>query len=163
MSAAPRLDHLNVVVSDMAESTRFYQLLFNMSVVLECELSGAWFEAVTGYLGARACCVILSGADPGFRVELLHYLTPPGQTEPATSCLATQGLRHFAVRVADIDAALALARSLGYAEGVEWVLVPLSILPAGKRMAYIRDPDGVVLELADYCGMPQAAEGKQHE
>ncbi len=158
MTILPRFDHLNIVVSDMAESTRFYRALFGMSVALDCDLSGPWFEAVTGYPGARARCVILGAADPGFRIELLRYLSPPGRTEPATRRLVTEGLRHFAVRVADIDAALALARSLGYAEGVEPVQVPLSILPAGKRMAYISDPDGVVLELAEYGRCRTAAE-----
>ena len=160
MTTPPRLDHLNIVVAGMAESVRFYRTLFGMSVVLDCELSGDWFEAVTGLPGARAHCVILGGAEPGFRVELLRYLEPPGRAEPATGALATHGLRHFAVRVDDIDAALALARSLGYARGVQPVQVPFSILPAGKRMAYLRDPDGVVLELAEYgrCVAPPEGE-----
>ena len=162
MTEPPRFDHLNIVVADMAESVRFYRTLFGMGVALDCELDGRWFETVTGFAGGRAHCVILKGADPGFRIELLRYLSPPGGAEPATRALATQGLRHFAVRVADIDAALALARSLGYAEGVEPVQVPLSILPAGKRMAYIRDPDGVVLELAEYGRRQAPPQGEPH-
>jgi len=160
MTTPPHLDHLNIVVAEMAESVRFYRTLFGLAVALDCELSGEWFEAVTGLAGARAHCVILAGADSGLRIELLRYLEPPGRAEPATAALATQGLRHFAVRVADIDAALALARSLGYARGVEPVRVPFSILPAGKRMAYLRDPDGVVVELAEYgrCRAPSEGE-----
>ena len=160
MTVLPRFDHLNIVVADMAESVRFYRALFGMSVALDCELEGAWFEAVTGFPGARARCVILRGAEPGFRIELLRYFEPPGRADPATRALDTHGLRHFAVRVEDIDAALALARSLGYARGVEPVRVPFSILPAGKRMAYLRDPDGVVLELAEYgrCRAPSKGE-----
>ena len=162
MTPQPRLDHLNIVVADMAASVGFYRTLFEMTVALDCELAGGWFEAVTGLVGARAHCVILAGADPGFRVELLRYLSPPGRAEPATAARATQGLRHFAGRVADIDAALALARSLGYAHGVEPVQVPFSILPTGKRMAYLRDPDGVVLELAEYGRSRAPAEGESH-
>ena len=162
MTTLPCLDHLNIVVADIAESVRFYRTLFGMTVVLDCELEGGWFEAVTGLAGARARCVILSGAGAGFRIELLRYLSPPGGAEPATRALATQGLRHFAVRVADLDAALALARSLGYAEGVEPVQVPLAILPASKRMAYLHDPDGVVLELAEYGRSRIPPEGMSH-
>ena len=162
MISCPSFDHLNIVVADIAESARFYQTLFGMSVTLDCELSGDWFEAVTGFSGARAHCVILRAGEGGFRIELLRYLAPPGRAEPATGALTTQGLRHFAVRVADIDAALALARSLGYAAGVEPVQVPASILPTGKRMAYLRDPDGVVLELAEYGRWPGASEGERH-
>ena len=160
-AAPPGLDHLNIVVADLAESVRFYRTLFGMTAVLDCELAGGWFEAVTGCPGARARCVILRGADPGLRLELLAYEAPPGRAEPATRALSTHGLRHFAVRVADIDAALALARSLGYAEGVEPVQVPYSILPTGKRMAYLRDPDGVVVELAEYGRCPSPADGNR--
>ena len=145
----PRLDHLNIVVADMAASVRFYRTLFDMTVALDCELSGPWFEAVTGLPGAVAHCVILAGGED-FRIELLRYREPAGEAVPATARLTSQGLRHFAVRVADIESSLARARALGFAEGVEPVQVPVSILPAGKRMAYLRDPDGVVVELAEY-------------
>lgn len=148
----PRLDHLNIVVADMAASVRFYQALFDMTVTLDDELSGPWFEAVTGLPGAVAHCVILAGAADGFRIELLRYREPPGRALEGSAALTSQGLRHFAVRVADIEASLARARALGFAEGVEPVQVPFSILPAGKRMAYLRDPDGVVVELAEYGG-----------
>ncbi|MEI8393226.1 MAG: VOC family protein [Rhodospirillaceae bacterium] len=147
---SPRLDHLNIVVADMAASANFYRTLFDMTVALDSELRGPWFESVTGLPGAVAHCVILRGADPGFRIELLKYREPAGTPEPATSRLPTEGLRHFAVRIADIDSTLARARSLGYAEGIEPVQVPFEILPAGKRMVYLRDPDGVVVELAEY-------------
>ena len=146
----PRFDHLNIVVADMAASRRFYQTLFDLTVVLDCTLSGPWFEAVTGLPGAVAHCVILCGADPGFRIELLCYRQPFGEAVPATARLTTRGLRHFAVRVADIGQSLALARDMGFALGVEPVQVPFEILPAGKRMAYLHDPDGVVVELAEY-------------
>ncbi len=147
---APRFDHLNIVVADLAVSIDFYRTLFGMAVTLECRLSGPWFETVTGLPGAVADCVILADAESGLRIELLRYLTPPGEPCPATRRLTTQGLRHLAVRVDDIEPVLARARGLGYAQGVTPVKVPLSILPAGKRMAYLSDPDGVVLELADY-------------
>ena len=141
----PRLDHLNIVVSDLVESVRFYRTLFGMTVVLDRKLAGGWFETVTGCPGGRARCVILNSADSGLRIELLAYEEPPGRAEPATRALSTHGLRHFAVRVADIDAALALARSLGYAE------------------AYLHDPDGVVVELAEYGRCPPPADGNGAE
>ncbi|CAA7624194.1 hypothetical protein MTBUT4_570006 [Magnetospirillum sp. UT-4] len=32
-------------------------------------------------------------------------------------------------------------------------------MPVGKRMACVRDPDGVVVELAEYGGVPKFAGG----
>ncbi len=146
----PHFDHVNIVVSDMPRSVHFYRTLFGMTVRLDCELEGTWFEAVTGLPGAVAHCVILCSTDEAFRIELLRYTTPAGKASPGTSELTTEGLRHFAVRVDDLALHLSRARAIGYGLNVEPVSVPFSILPAGKRMAYIRDPDGAVIELAEY-------------
>jgi len=154
-----RLDHLNIVVADMAASVRFYRELFGLSVALDDALSGEWFEAVTGIPGAVAHCVILKGQSDGFRIELLRFIRPlrlAGEPAPTVGDQpSTLGLRHFAVRVADLDACLARALALG-ATGVTPVMppvvvnVPRALLPAGKRMCYLRDPDGVLVELAEY-------------
>jgi catechol 2,3-dioxygenase-like lactoylglutathione lyase family enzyme len=149
----PRFDHLNLVVADLDRVRDFYSRVFDLTTTLDLELSGPWFEGVTGLPGAVAQCVILTGRDdPGFRIELLHYRRPapaaPGGGTPPPPSAA--GLRHFAVRVACLDACLTRARSLG-AEPVGAVVeVPRSILPGGKRMVYLRDPEGVMVELAEY-------------
>lgn len=142
-------DHINVVVADIELSRRFYCTLFDMEAVLEAELDGAWFERVTGLLGARARCVVLKAREGDLRIELLEYLRPASYPIPAPAGPSTLGLRHFAVRVGDIAHHLAIAARFVDA-GVEVVEVPRHILANGKRMCYLTDPDGAMIELAEY-------------
>lgn len=139
------LDHVNVVVADMERSIAFYRTLLNLAVVMDRVLDGDWFERLTGIAGARARCVILDAPDGGCRIELLAY---EGRAAPALSANSrpdTGGLRHVAVRVACLDTALAALPATA-----EIIEVPRDIVKSGKRMAYVRDPDGAIVELAEY-------------
>jgi catechol 2,3-dioxygenase-like lactoylglutathione lyase family enzyme len=144
-----KLDHVNVVVSDMERSIAFYCRLLGMTVLMDRMLEGLWFEEVTGRPNARARCVILEGPGGGCRIELLAYDGGDGRPLPVNSLPATVGLRHFAVRVDDIEACLATQD-----EPPLIIAVPREIVPVGKRMAYVRDPDGAIVELAEYGGTP---------
>lgn len=145
----PQLDHVNVVVSDPERAITFYSHLLGLSVIMDRMLEGAWFQEVTGITGARARCIILEAPGGGCRVELLAFEGSDGVHIPANSLPATLGLRHFAVRVDNIEACLATLP-----EPPLIIAVPRDIVPAGKRMAYVRDPDGVMVELAEYGGTP---------
>ncbi|ARJ67689.1 lactoylglutathione lyase [Magnetospirillum sp. ME-1] len=139
-------DHVNVVVTDMERSIRFYATLLGLGIVMDRPLEGEWFERVTGLEDARARCVILAAPDGSCRVELLQFESP----ETAQAALpSTPGLRHVALRVADLDHCLAvLAERFGQtATAVE---VPKDIVRGGKRMCYVRDPDGAIIELCQY-------------
>lgn len=145
----PHLDHVNVVVSDVDRSVAFYGRLLGVSVVMDRVLEGAWFESVTGRPGARARCVILDVPGGGCRIELLAFDGPADGPLASNTLPATIGLRHFAVRVDDIEACLATL------DDPPLILtVPREIVPVGKRMAYVRDPDGAIVELAEYGGVP---------
>lgn len=143
------LDHVNVVVGEPERSIAFYGRLLGLSVIMDRMLDGLWFEEVTGIAGARARCVILDAPGGGCRVELLAYCDADGAPLPANSRPSTVGLRHFAVRVANIEACLATLD-----EPPLIIAVPRDIVPLGKRMAYVRDPDGAIVELAEYGGTP---------
>lgn len=144
-----RLDHVNVVVSDAERSIAFYSRLLGLSVIMDRMLEGPWFEAVTGVTGARARCIILDAPGGGCRIELLAF-DPTGAGPLGPNALPTTlGLRHVAVRVDDIDACLATL-----ADPPPIIAVPRDIVPVGKRMAYVRDPDGAIVELAEYGGEP---------
>lgn len=144
-----RLDHVNVVVSDIDRSVAFYGHLLGLTVMMDRMLEGPWFEDVTGISGARARCVILGAPGGHCRVELLRYEGADGAALPANSHVATPGLRHFAVRVDNIEACLSTLD-----EPPLIIAVPTDIVPVGKRMAYVRDPDGAIVELAEYGGTP---------
>jgi catechol 2,3-dioxygenase-like lactoylglutathione lyase family enzyme len=148
-AAPPRLDHANIVVADMDRSLAFYRDGLGLEVILDRLLDGGWFERLTRIPGARARCVILDAPGGGCRIELLAY--EDGRAAESTlSHPATQGLRHLAIRVEDLDERLERLRILSRTEA-EIVDVPRDIVARGKRMAYIHDPDGVLVELCAYA------------
>ena len=144
-----RLDHVNVVVSDMARSMDFYAAILGLRLVMDRELSGEWFERVTGMVMARARCVIMDAPDGSCRIELLEFAQVDRAALEAAGRPATTGLRHFAVRVEDLDACLEVLRHR-FGQTAEPVQVPSHIVKGGKRMCYIHDPDGAIVELCEY-------------
>lgn len=148
-----KLDHFNIVTRDMARAVAFYRDLLGFEQTFETTLHGAWIERVTGFCGARAHCVFLQLPGVDVRLELLQYLAPVGAELPENTLPNTLGLRHLAFETSDLDA---LSKKLQGA-GIEFVSEPVEVpFPVGprklkKRLCYFRDPDGVLLELAEYA------------
>jgi glyoxylase I family protein len=147
------LNHLNIVVSDMEQSLAFYVGVLNMRVTFEILLEGAWIETVVGLSGARAKCVFIvpdGGATGGGRLELLQYLTPEGQPISQNSLANTIGLRHFALEVDDIEVWYEKLIKAGVTFVSAPVSVPFQLGGMQKRLCYLHDPDGVIVEICDY-------------
>jgi catechol 2,3-dioxygenase-like lactoylglutathione lyase family enzyme len=148
-----RVNHLNIVVADMETSLAFYVGVLGMRVTFEVELNGSWIETVTGLPGASARCVFCAPSGGGTRFELLQYHIPEGATLPANSLANTVGLRHFALEVKDLDDWYTRLHALGVAFIAPPVAVPFTIVDGQrKRLCYLRDPDGVIVELCEMVG-----------
>ena len=146
-----RVNHVNIVVSDMERSLAFYVGLLGMRVTFEVDLEGAWIETVTGLPGVSARCVFCQPPEGGARFEMLEYRSPPGAAPPENASPNTTGLRHVAFEVDDLDAWHARLRESGVAFVSAPVTVPFGVAGAiRKRLCYLRDPDGVLVEIADY-------------
>jgi len=146
---APSFDHINVVVSDMPRAQAFYAVLLDLAPVMDRELSGPWFEGLTGLAGARARCLILDRPEGGMRIELLEFAGNDGTALEALRRPATIGLRHFALRVIDLDHRLDILRRR-FGQNLVPIQVPIDIVQGGKRMCYCHDPDGTIIELCEY-------------
>jgi catechol 2,3-dioxygenase-like lactoylglutathione lyase family enzyme len=145
-----RLDHVNIVVSDMERAERFYGGLLGLRRGFERLLEGEWIERVTGLAGARAHCVFYE-PEFGGRVELLQYLSPTGKPLPPNRLPYTPGLRHVAFEVHDLDALCDRLQEAGVQLISPPIEVPFRVADAGrKRLCYFHDPDGVLLEVAEY-------------
>lgn len=145
-----RVNHVNVVVSDMAHSLAFYVGLLGMRVTFEADLTGEWIETVSGLPGVSARCVFCQPPGGGTRFELLQYRTPPGVTLPETSLANTLGLRHVALEVDDLDALYVRLAEAGVPFVSPPIPVPFSVVGVRKRLCYLRDPDGALVEIAEY-------------
>ena len=105
------VDHLNVVVADLARSVRFYTEVLGFRRTADVTMEGEWIEAIVGLRGVRGLVTFVEPPGGGPRIELLQYVAPVGETLPANSRANTLGLRHLAFRVRDIGAMAARLRA----------------------------------------------------
>lgn len=146
-----KIDHINIVTSSIEKSVAFYSAVLGMTQTFEATLEGDWIEAVTGLENLSARCVFLEFPDCDVRLELLEYSTPRGEIVDINSLSNTIGLRHFAFETDDMDALVAKLQ----AANVHFVSPPVTVpFPVGnrgtKRLCYFHDPDGTLLEVAEY-------------
>lgn len=147
------IDHLNIVVTDLERSLRFYCDRLGFKKTKEAYLEGEWIDRIVGLNGvkARAAFIVAPAGEP--RIELLEYATPKGGLSAENSRSNTIGLRHIALRVDDMAAMVARLRAAGVHVFSDPVRVPAGVVQhdAGeKTLVYFLDPDGVILELAEY-------------
>jgi len=139
------MDHVGVVVSDIAAAAEFFTAL---GLVLDGEatVDGDWVDRVVGLKGVRSQIAMLRTPDGHGCVELAHFLSPSAVgdgPEPSNRL----GIRHLTFAVEDLDAVLERLRPLG-GELVGTVETYEDIY----RLCYVRGPDGIILELAERIG-----------
>lgn len=139
-----RMDHINIVVSNLERSKEFFGLLGFLEGI-RSELDGVFMEQVTGIRGARGRFVAMHHPGSGVSVELLQFdASPP----PAADLgLADRiGFRHLAFAVTDIEATVRRLQD----SGIEFLSPIQTWEKTGKKLVYFRGPDGILLELAEY-------------
>ncbi len=147
------IDHINIVVSDLDRSVRFYTELLGFLILRQAHLQGAWIEKIVGLKNVSADVVYIIAPAGEPRIELLQYKAPAGMIVAENSLANTTGLRHIALRVDDIHALSKKLKQAGIRLLSEPVTVPSDAVrhDAGqKTLLYFTDPDGVILELAEY-------------
>jgi catechol 2,3-dioxygenase-like lactoylglutathione lyase family enzyme len=155
-----RVNHLNIVVKDMERSLAFYVGLLGMRVTFETELVGEWIDRVVGLPGVHARCVFVQPDGGGCRLELLQYSLPAGAECPANSIANTPGLRHFALDVDHLDATFQRLTAVGVTALSPPVTVPFRLIDGiQKRLCYLQDPDGVIVEICEHSIVGKGEEG----
>ena len=138
------IHHVGVTVADMDRAVAFWTSLLGAAPRDRSVLRGPQLGAMTGYSGIHieVCWIDLPG---GMALELLRYLErDEAPYDPGT---AHPGNVHVCLRVDDMDAAHAHAVDCG-ATAVSECPIDVAAGPrAGTRLAYLRDPDGVTIEL----------------
>ena len=145
------VNHLNIVVADMQRSLAFYVDLLGMRQTFDVPLQGEWIEDVTGCKNAHAHCVFVMPTGGGCRIELLQYLSPEGTALTPNALPYTQGLRHFALEVSDLESWYQKLSAAGVRFISPPVTVPFRIVEGiQKCLCYCHDPDGVIVELCEH-------------
>lgn len=142
-----RLEHIGVVVDDLAAATAFFVAL-GLEVEGEASVGGDLVDQINGLEGVQAEVVILRTPDSSSKLELAKYRMPAYESDdrPAPPPNAP-GIRHILFVVDDIEESFAALR----AQGGELVgeLVNYENV---YRLCYVRGPAGIIVELAEKIG-----------
>ena len=146
-----RIDHINIVVENIAITKNFYTNILGFEKTLELDLDAKWMSELTGFESPKAKCVFLETATKNCRIELLEYITPKTKISKHDQYqLNSQGIRHIALEVENIDEIYSKAIQKGIEFISKPIQVPLEVVSNGKTLCYLKAPDGVILELAQY-------------
>lgn len=143
-SALCTVHHVGVSVADLERSIAFWQRLLGTSPRNRQLLDGPMVGVLVGYEGVRidSCWFDLPG---GTALELLQYLDRP--EPPYEEGTAHPGNVHLCLEVDDMAEAHAHAVACG-ARPVSPEPIRVAHGPrAGTEVAYLRNPDGVTIEL----------------
>ncbi len=136
-------DHTGITVADLERSLAFWQGVLGFELSHRAHHTGKMASEVTGVPGAELALAVLQA--PGHRIELLEYYAPEDRKKLAPRPCDV-GSVHVALTVDDLDALLAAMAEAGWKPaGKPHVLTTGP--NAGKRVIYVRDPDGTTIEL----------------
>jgi glyoxylase I family protein len=135
--------HVAISVADIDQALRFYRGLLGFELDWDMDHRGGEALAkVVGMPGADTRIVMLKGY--GLRLELFRYYTPQGKRhEPQRQC--DFGLTHLALQVSNIQKIYERLVKVG----VRFNCPPQNLRP-GVRATYMKDPEGVTVELVEY-------------
>jgi catechol 2,3-dioxygenase-like lactoylglutathione lyase family enzyme len=141
-----RMDHVGIVVDDLAAATEFFVEL-GLKLQGEASVEGGAVDRVVGLEGVRADIAMLETPDGHSRLELSKFRAPSGLGGDRQAPANTPGIRHLAFAVDDIDAVVAglQARGAKLVGGIERV-------GNSYRLCYVRGPEGIIVELAEKVG-----------
>ena len=138
------IHHAGVVVDDLVAAITFYGALLNMVEIERDQWRSPTpdIDSAIGLVDSSADGVMLQGS--GSFLELWEYSAPAQQgDDPAARGAHERGIRHLAIQVDDVRAALTRVVELGGSTMGD----PIDIDEDGAAAVYCRDPFGTILEL----------------
>jgi catechol 2,3-dioxygenase-like lactoylglutathione lyase family enzyme len=136
-------NHTSFTVTDIDRSVRFWRDALGFAVASVSPRTGDWQERVTGVPGAQLMVAHLYGY--GQHMEFIQYLEPRGETQKLEPNAG--GAAHICLEVDDIDKTwneLITAGATPQGEPVE-----VNSGSVACKAGYLRDPNGVIIELLE--------------
>jgi len=139
-------DHTGITVSNLERSLAFWRDVLGFELSHTAYQTGELAQEITGVEGAEIKLAVLK-TPGGHKIELLEYVAPADRKR-ANLRPCDVGSVHVALLVHDLDAVLErIAESDWKAAGKPQRLQ--SGPNAGKRVVYVRDPDGTTIEFME--------------
>ena len=149
------MNHTGFVVSDMERALEFYRDVLGLREQRNMVLEGDLVTQLTGFANAKVHVVYL-GNDLRHAVELVHFLRPSvtSWTRPPRNRVGTA---HLGLIVDDMDACYGELSELGMEFVNPPALRPDAVYPWARKVCYVYDPDGNMLELIEREPQPADA------
>jgi catechol 2,3-dioxygenase-like lactoylglutathione lyase family enzyme len=136
-------DHTGITVENLERSLAFWCDVLGFELSHTAYQTGELAQEITGVAGAEIKLAVLK-TPAGHKIELLEYLAPQDR-EHAEVRPCDLGHVHVALLVDNLDAILEKIAGSGWKAVGE----PQTLKTgpnAGKRVVYVRDPDGTTIE-----------------
>jgi catechol 2,3-dioxygenase-like lactoylglutathione lyase family enzyme len=136
-------DHTGITVSNLERSLAFWRDVLGFELSHTAHQKGELAQEITGVEGAEIKLAVVK-TPGGHKIELLEYFAPADRKR-ANIRPCDIGSMHVALLVEDLDAALAQIAASGWEPAGK----PQTLTRgpnAGKRVVYVRDPDGTTIE-----------------
>ena len=135
-------DHTGIAVTNLERSLEFWRDVLGFELSHRPHQTGVLASEITGVPGAEISIAVLKGY--GHKIELLEYQAPSDR-QHIRPRPCDVGSVHVAFVVDHLDALLSAITASGWkAAGTPQTLKAGP--NAGKRVVYVRDPDGTTIE-----------------
>src|SRR5687767_15328642 len=139
-----RLDHISVVVDDLAAAIAFFTAL-GMTLEGETPVEGPWVDRVNGLENVQVDIVMMRTPDGQGKLELTKFRNPKlVELQPAIAPPNALGLRSVMFAVDSVDDTVASLSATG-AELIGDIVQYEDVY----RLCYMRGPAGIIVALAE--------------
>lgn len=138
------VQHTGLTVSNLERSVDFYVRILGCKLIMSQEKTGGYLAAIVGYPNASLKMAHLSDPAGHHVIELFEYMVPEmvkTELEPRRI-----GNAHLCFLVSDLNAIYDAIKN----EGITFISGPVDVdtgVNAGGVGLYLRDPDGITMEL----------------
>ena len=139
-----RLDHISVVVDDLADAVAFFTAL-GMTIDGQMPIEGPWVDRINGIENVQVDIVMMRTPDGHGRLELTRFRNPKlVEIEPAVAPPNTPGLRSVMFTVESVDESVSSLLSHG------GELIGEVVQYEDKyKLCYMRGPADIIVALAE--------------
>ena len=137
-------DHTSFTVADVERAVAFWRDVMGFAVADLSLREGEWLGSVVGVPGARCRIAHLHGH--GAHLEFIQYLAPAG--DDVTGPPNRPGTAHVAFVVRDLEAMAQRMLEAGASEQGR-ITRCTSGAAAGCLAVYLKDPNGIIVELVE--------------
>jgi catechol 2,3-dioxygenase-like lactoylglutathione lyase family enzyme len=140
------LDHVGYAVSDVDRSVAWYANLLQVDPVPVVDYGPDYLGEIVGYPGCRIRVALLPL--PTGLLELIEYVAPPPSVDNDLETYQV-GNAHLCLVTSDLAAEYERLKGVAQFRSPEPVRIRFGAY-AGALCCYLRDPDGITVELVQF-------------